>query len=155
MMETIATTARVIMRGKAGDTIDGRYEIVGEAGLGTFGRVVDCVDLKHPDRRRVALKVVEGIERYTESAAVEAEILRDVNATARANGEEGGRLCVQLFETFEFRGHYCLAFERAGTSLMTTSRAIAIDPSLEILSDASALQAHPSRTRQTQGTGGH
>ena len=103
--------------GKAGDTIDGRYEIVGEAGLGTFGRVVDCVDLRHPDRRRVALKVVRRIERYTESAAVEAEILRDVNATARANGEEGGRLCVQLFETFEFRGHYCLAFERAGTSL--------------------------------------
>ena len=34
------------MKGKAGDTIDGRYEIVGEAGLGTFGRVVDCVDLK-------------------------------------------------------------------------------------------------------------
>lgn len=103
--------------GKAGETIDGRYEIVGEAGLGTFGRVVDCVDLKHAERRRVALKVVRRIERYTESAAVEAEILRDVNATARANGEEGGKLCVQLFETFEFQGHYCLAFERVGTSL--------------------------------------
>ena len=31
---------------------------------------------------------------------MEAEILRDERA-ARANGEEGGRLCVQLFETFD------------------------------------------------------
>ena len=73
--------------------IDSRYEILGEAGLGTFGRVVDCADLRE-DRRRVAVKVVRRIERYTESAAVEAEILRDVNARAQASEKEGGRLRV-------------------------------------------------------------
>ena len=50
MMGTIGTHSQGHYEGKAGDTIDGRYEIVGEAGLGTFGRVVDCVDLKHPDQ---------------------------------------------------------------------------------------------------------
>ena len=30
--------------------------------------------MKHPDRRRVALKVVRRIERYTESAAVEVAL---------------------------------------------------------------------------------
>ncbi|KAH8072695.1 protein serine/threonine/tyrosine kinase [Aureococcus anophagefferens] len=76
--------------GAVGATIRGRYEILGEAGLGTFGRVVECAN-REAGRRRVALKVVRRIERYTESAAVEAEILRD--------------------------GHFCLVFEKAGTSL--------------------------------------
>ncbi|EGB01726.1 hypothetical protein AURANDRAFT_69555, partial [Aureococcus anophagefferens] len=85
------------------------------AGLGTFGRVVECAD-REAGRRRVALKVVRRIERYTESAAVEAEILRDVNRAA-AGGGAGGGLCVKLLDTFEFQGHFCLVFEKAGTSL--------------------------------------
>ncbi|KAH8058752.1 protein serine/threonine/tyrosine kinase [Aureococcus anophagefferens] len=101
--------------GAVGATIRGRYEILGEAGLGTFGRVVECAD-REAGRRRVALKVVRRIERYTESAAVEAEILRDVNRAA-AGGGAGGGLCVKLLDTFEFQGHFCLVFEKAGTSL--------------------------------------
>jgi hypothetical protein len=101
--------------GAVGATIRGRYEILGEAGLGTFGRVVECAD-REAGRRRVALKVVRRIERYTESAAVEAEILRDVNRAA-AGGGAGGGLCVTLLDTFEFQGHFCLVFEKAGTSL--------------------------------------
>jgi len=101
--------------GAVGATIRGRYEILGEAGLGTFGRVVECAD-REAGRRRVALKVVRRIERYTESAAVEAEILRDVNRAAAAGGAGGG-LCVTLLDTFEFQGHFCLVFEKAGTSL--------------------------------------
>ena len=100
--------------GVNGDVVGGRYEIVGEAGMGTFGRVVECCDLKK-GRSRVALKIVRRIERYTESAAVEAEVLRDVNRAAEASGRRGGTLCVKLLETFEHRGHFCLAFEKAGT----------------------------------------
>lgn len=66
--------------GQPGDVMAGIYEITGEAGVGTFGRVLECFDRRH--RQHVAIKVVRNIARYTESAAVEAEILRDVNAAA-------------------------------------------------------------------------
>ncbi|KAJ8609878.1 hypothetical protein CTAYLR_007504 [Chrysophaeum taylorii] len=167
--------------GCLGDLMLDRYEILGDAGVGTFGRVVECLDRR--SRQRVAIKVVRKIARYTESAAVEADILRDVNASALAVREprpgaiawrglspgagaaSGGRayaaaappargdrgaygrsssrggggrrssssvadsvlgiysscppsaLCVKLLATFDFRGHYCLVFERLGVSL--------------------------------------
>lgn len=46
-------------QGKKGDMIGGRYELHGEVGLGTFGRVVECWDFKR--RRRVAVKVVRKV----------------------------------------------------------------------------------------------
>lgn len=127
--------------GGRGDVLASQYEILGEAGLGTFGRVVECFDRRNV--RRVAIKVVRKIERYTESAAVEAEMLRDVNAAALAASEASRRtsrgaskssfeassvlgrysscppsaLCVKLLATFDYQGHFCLVFEKLGTSL--------------------------------------
>lgn len=126
--------------GREGDMIRGRYEVLGDVGMGTFGRVVQCLDRKRG--REVAVKVVRSIPRYTESALVEADILGAVN-------EAGGRglsHCVQLFRDFVFQvmgregrrlsgtspslslvppprppplpqEHCCLVFERLGTSL--------------------------------------
>ncbi|GAB5031960.1 cmgc clk protein kinase [Nannochloropsis oceanica] len=98
-------------QGKPGDVIQGRYVVEKDVGMGTFGRVVQCLDRKRG--RKVALKVVRNIKRYTESAQIEADILVDVNS----RGGRGMTHCVQLFRDFVFEEHCCLVFERLGVSL--------------------------------------
>jgi hypothetical protein len=51
-------------------------------------------------RRYVAIKVVRAVRKYTESARIEADILRNVNKA----GPRGTSLCVQMFSSFEFAG---------------------------------------------------
>lgn len=51
----------VVHQGKKGAMIGDRYELHSDVGLGTFGRVVECWDLKR--RRRVAVKVVRKVGR--------------------------------------------------------------------------------------------
>ena len=77
--------------------------------MGTFGRVLECCHSK--TKERVAIKVVRRIRKYTESAAIEADILQDVNKASQANDTS---LCVKLFGSFEFEGpcarrHTCIA----------------------------------------------
>ena len=47
--------------------------MLGIAGQGTFGTVLDVYDVKH--QQRLALKVVRSVQRYLEAAAIEIEIL--------------------------------------------------------------------------------
>lgn len=47
------------MQGKKGSVIGDRFEVQQDVGLGTFGRVVECYDLKR--KRRVAVKVVRKV----------------------------------------------------------------------------------------------
>lgn len=54
--------------GRPGDYILSRYKILREAGVGTFGRVLECVDKKRNEI--VAIKVVRKVDKYTESAKV-------------------------------------------------------------------------------------
>ena len=97
--------------GQRGESVGERYEVLKDVGIGTFGRVVECWD--RFEKRKVAIKVVRRIKKYTESARIEAEILRDVNASK----EPGSELLVKMYYHFEFRGHCCLVFERLGCSL--------------------------------------
>ena len=99
-----------------------RYKILREVGLGTFGRVVECLDLKRGDRSRrnrrnetafVALKIVRKIKRYHDSALIEAGIVDAVNR----RGGRGLSHCVVLHDAFSFEGHFCLVFESLGPSL--------------------------------------
>ena len=53
-------------------------------GEGQFSRVVEAVD--RSTGAVVAVKVIRAIRRYTESAAVECEILERVRAAERASG---------------------------------------------------------------------
>lgn len=115
--------------GQAGTVIYGRYQIIKDVGLGTFGRVVQAMDLeRHPrghvgrmhDRRHkaniedtVAIKIVRKVKRYHESALIEADILRDVNN----RGGRGLSLCAVLLRQFDLQGHCCLVFECLGRSL--------------------------------------
>ncbi|CAN0398139.1 unnamed protein product, partial [Laminaria digitata] len=49
------------MQGEKGAIIGDRYELQGDVGLGTFGRVVECWDLRR--LRCVAVKVVRKASR--------------------------------------------------------------------------------------------
>lgn len=112
-------------RGKKGYVLVDRYRIIREVGLGTFGRVVECLDLKRRsthhtrnDRYRgqdpyVAIKIVRNIKRYCNSAKIEASIVQQIN---RREGR-GLSHCVIMHDAFSFDGHYCLVFESLGPSL--------------------------------------
>uniref|UniRef100_A0A7S3JSA8 Protein kinase domain-containing protein n=1 Tax=Aureoumbra lagunensis TaxID=44058 RepID=A0A7S3JSA8_9STRA len=121
-------------RGGRGDILGNRYEILGNAGTGTFGRVVECIDRKN--NHKVAIKIVRRVHRYTKSAVIEADIVRDVNRRAfnitRGDFKQTNfsssltkkdiwfdprKLIVQLHSTFYAQGHYCLVFEKLGISL--------------------------------------
>lgn len=97
--------------GKVGEWIDGRYKIVDEAGVGTFGRVLTCLDTKHD--KKVAIKVIRAIPKYTKSAKIEAKILDDIGD----KDNDGQSLIVKMYNWFEYRGHMCLVFEKLGQSL--------------------------------------
>jgi hypothetical protein len=119
--------------GRKGSMIADRYRVVKEVGVGTFGRVLECVDLKHrrtsqdihhrKDQQRdssrtqregvVAIKVVRNVKRYHESAIIEANIVRDVNR----RGGRGLSHCAIMYDAFSFHGHYCMVFESLGPSL--------------------------------------
>eukprot|EP00903_Cladosiphon_okamuranus_P010660 g10078.t1 len=106
-------------KGKKGDMIGNRYKVLGDVGLGTFGRVVECWDMKR--RRQVAVKVVRKVTKYHESALIEAQILQDVNVrernSRRVNNSADSSLCVEMFNQLEHQGHCCLVFECLGRSL--------------------------------------
>jgi len=110
--------------GGKGTIIAERYKILREIGLGTFGRVVECLDLKrnqpsgrqqdHRDAKPfVALKIVRKIKRYHESALIEARIVDAINR----RGGRGLTHCVVMYDAFSFDGHYCMVFESLGPSL--------------------------------------
>ncbi|KAK6589058.1 serine threonine kinase [Cryptosporidium xiaoi] len=96
-----------------GQYLTQRYRILSIIGEGTFGRVFECEDLKR--RRKVAIKVVKNVKRYTEAAKIEAKILRDVNM----NDEYGEySFCVLLYNAFLYNNsNMCLVFEKLGQSL--------------------------------------
>ncbi len=59
-----------------GDVIRNRYEVLGLAGQGTFGTVLECYDRKH--RETVAVKAVRAVPRYIDAGYVEADILMKI-----------------------------------------------------------------------------
>lgn len=103
-------------RGPPGTVIADRYRILREVGMGTFGRVVECLDLNAARRRRheyVAIKIVRDVKRYYDSAIIEADIVKDVNR----RGGRGLSHCAILYNSFTFTNHYCMVFEALGPSL--------------------------------------
>lgn len=126
--------------GGPGTIIHGQYKLLKDVGLGTFGRVVQAIDLKQKDRRNrekdrdrstnrrerenrkvkirmedtVAIKIVRSVKRYHESALIEADILKDVNN----RGGRGQSLVAVMLRQFDLpQGHCCLVFECLGRSL--------------------------------------
>jgi dual-specificity kinase len=80
-------------------------------GEGTFAKVLECHDNQHG--RRVAIKIIRSIQKYTDSAQVEIEILNDIKRFDPNNTSH----CVRLIDSFMYRGHMCLVFPLYGLSL--------------------------------------
>lgn len=113
----INLNVRILKLGQCGSVVASRYKILREVGLGTFGRVVECLDL---NRRQgdgkgafVALKIVRSIKRYHDSALIEARIVEEVNR----RGGRGRSHFVEMHDSFSFQGHFCMVFESLGPSL--------------------------------------
>ncbi|XP_076198449.1 dual specificity protein kinase CLK1 isoform X3 [Aptenodytes patagonicus] len=96
---------------QSGDVLSARYEIVATLGEGAFGKVVECIDHKAEDRH-VAVKIVKNVDRYSEAARAEIQVLEHLNASDPSSTYR----CVQMFEWFEYHGHVCIVFELLGLS---------------------------------------
>ena len=77
-----------------GELIQDRYKIIGQLGVGTFGRVLECVDTtaqSQHDDGIVAIKVIRSVKRYLEAAQIEAEILQHIQAVYNGDAAPGYR----------------------------------------------------------------
>lgn len=116
--------------GEPGTMIIDRYRVTGDVGMGTFGRVVEGLDLEKVEKShilggrtsrqkdqhwdaKVAIKIVRNVKNYYDSALIEADIIKDVNR----RGGRGTTHCVVMHNAFTFCGHFCLVFECLGPSL--------------------------------------
>ncbi|XP_010005691.1 PREDICTED: dual specificity protein kinase CLK1 [Chaetura pelagica] len=96
---------------QSGDVLSARYEIVATLGEGAFGKVVECIDHKE-EGRHVAVKIVKNVDRYSEAARAEVQVLEHLNASDPSSTYR----CVQMLEWFEYHGHVCIVFELLGLS---------------------------------------
>lgn len=88
-----------------------KYKIVGTLGKGAFGQVVHVKDVK--TERSVALKMIKDDFGCRESAKYEVfnlKILGNIDPS-------GVHLCVKMLDSFNYRGHACIAFEKFGLSV--------------------------------------
>ena len=104
---------------RKGDEFDtGRYVVTQQLGKGTFGRVVEMWDTH--EQRAVAVKVVRAVEKYAREAEIEADIIHELQRSLPSKRFP----IVVLHRTFESRGHYCLAFEKMGPSLLSALKGV-------------------------------
>lgn len=95
-----------------GQVLNSTYTLVKLLGDGTFGRVL-LADSKQLGRQ-VAVKVIRDVERYTEAAMIEAEILTAIYA---ADSQWCSR-CAIMYEAFMHgKTNFCLVFEPLGIAL--------------------------------------
>ena len=99
---------------KLNDIYKDRYVCKSELGLGTFGKVFKCKDLKHDDY--VAIKVIRKIEKYIESAEIERDILNDIYEEQKRARKS---YCVKLYSSFKSDGHFFMVMETLGISLLS------------------------------------
>uniref|UniRef100_A0ACB8G0F3 Dual specificity protein kinase clk1 n=1 Tax=Sphaerodactylus townsendi TaxID=933632 RepID=A0ACB8G0F3_9SAUR len=86
-------------------------EIVTTLGEGAFGKVVECIDHKMGNRH-VAVKIVKNVDRYSEAARSEIQVLEHL----KVSDPYSKYRCVQMIEWFEHHGHVCIVFELLGLS---------------------------------------
>jgi serine/threonine protein kinase len=70
-----------------------------EVGIGTFGKVFQCQDLKYQEK--VAIKIVRNIRKYVDSAKIEAQILDTIYLEQKAAKQSG---CLKLYSHFKYDG---------------------------------------------------
>ena len=138
---------------RKGDEFDtGRYVVTQQLGKGTFGRVVEMWDTH--EQRAVAVKVVRAVEKYAREAEIEADIIHELQRSLPSKRFP----IVVLHRTFESRGHYCLAFEKMGPSLLSALKGVraAAAATAEPVATGSAGSSHaPPPERARSGPSSH
>eukprot|EP00471_Norrisiella_sphaerica_P000646 CAMPEP_0184484314 /NCGR_PEP_ID=MMETSP0113_2-20130426/6041_1 /TAXON_ID=91329 /ORGANISM="Norrisiella sphaerica, Strain BC52" /LENGTH=741 /DNA_ID=CAMNT_0026865255 /DNA_START=254 /DNA_END=2477 /DNA_ORIENTATION=+ len=81
-------------------------------GKGTFGQVVKAEDLAL--KKKVAVKVIKNKPAYFRQAAIEIQILTELNQKYDPNNEHS---IVRLFDHFQYKNHLCLVFEMLSVNL--------------------------------------
>ncbi|XP_064801063.1 dual specificity protein kinase CLK2-like [Oncorhynchus masou masou] len=89
-----------------GDVLQERYEVISLLGEGTFGKVVTCVDRRRAGAR-VALKIINNMEKYRQAAKLEINVLEKINEKDPHNKHQ----CVQMLDWFDYHGHVCISME--------------------------------------------
>ena len=93
------------------DHIAYRYKYMRQAGTGTFGNALECLDCKTGEL--CVVKVVRNESQCRHQSDVE---LRTLGVIAN-NDPDSDAPVVKMHESFEFRGHTCLVFEMLDRSV--------------------------------------
>ena len=100
---------RMYYRSFVGDHIAYRYEIVKLLGDGSFGIVIHCFD--HRTQMPVAVKILRKGKKFAKIGETEAIIIDRLNST----GEDDN--IVKKYDSFKFRGHFCIVYESLSLDL--------------------------------------
>ena len=96
---------------RTSDHLAYRFEIIDEAGKGSFGQVMRCYD--HKTQRTVAVKVIRNKKRFHHQALVELKVLEHL----RHKDPKDEHNLVKMREYFYFRNHLCITFELLSINL--------------------------------------
>lgn len=94
-----------------GTLLTNRYRIVRVLGQGTFGKVVEAVDLH--TKLRCAVKVIRAVQKYRDASRIELRVL----ATLASNDVSNSNRCIHLRDCFDFRNHICIVTDLFGQSV--------------------------------------
>ena len=97
-------------------------------GQGTFGKVVEAVDIE--TNKRVAIKIIRAIQKYREASRIEVRVLQKLKERDPTNRQfvflpchvlSDPQLifsffskCIHLLNWFDYRNHICLVSELLG-----------------------------------------
>ena len=97
-------------KGKIGDQVGYRYEIVGVLGKGNFSEVFDCLD--HKSGNFYAIKILRNNDPFKASGVEECRILGLIKSCKCP--DKGINF---IFDHFEFKEHICIVLEKLSENL--------------------------------------
>ncbi|KAI5293678.1 Dual specificity protein kinase clk3 [Ascosphaera acerosa] len=96
-----------------GTDLAGRFRIVRLLGQGTFGKVVEAIDLHDRRKERVAVKIIRSVQKYRDASKIELRVLQTLKQNDKANRNR----CIHLRECFDYRGHICIVTDLLAMSV--------------------------------------
>ena len=96
---------------KIGETWANRYLIVKVLGKGSFGQVVEAVDMEY--KRSVAIKIIKNRKAFFNQALIEISILKLLNESDPMDNKH----IVRYLGSFTHRNHLCLTYELLSVNL--------------------------------------
>lgn len=94
----------------------GNYQVSTFLGEGAFGRVALCSKLEEMQenmKQQMALKIIRKSKKYYDSAKLEIKVLE----TLKRKDPSDKHHIVKIEDSFTYKGHACLVFEKLGANL--------------------------------------